>query len=235
MNDTKYYIKKAVEIAHSLSHELIDSNPSYASGRKAFIDGEDGAAWEIKTPVYEAINSYRKQNLVTLASNKSFDNNSSVTVTMTDEESDLIDAYCKRYGDHAEVVVTKNNYCFTRFYICKEMLHLFLYDNENLTESSSSLKDLITSLIEVNATLDEEGSPQLSVEQAAYYGAVELLIPSEYVLPLINTRDQMIENNIHQGKENYEIAKILGVPEFIVEFRLNEKHFHWFDLTEEES
>lgn len=231
MTTYNYYIKEGIKEARKLYRALEEKNTVFGNGQKAYRENGDPGPWDIKTPVFEFINSECQHNLISMASEIAFGAPNKIKNTALNHHSG-ISAYCKRREDSASIVVTKDNYCWQRYFISKEILHLFIHDEANKTDTESLLKELITDLLECDPTLDGD-NPQYNADKAAYFGAIELLLPTEYVPSLIEAKNMMIDQGTCVGDENLEIARMFSVPEKLVEFRLDERHQHIFDVDSE--
>lgn len=132
-----------------------------------------------------------------------------------------VDAYWKKYEadgvKSSTVILTdQDNYCLTRFFACKELMHHYLHDTGSSTRTSSELRSLIINL--VRGGDGNSDSAQTIVDNAAYYGALEYLMPKDTV-PLAKA----IFNNlvIPSGEESAyrAIAFSLRIPLALVEYR----------------
>lgn len=221
MRENTYYYKLAIKTAADLREHLEGCNKTYREGLELCQAG-GRAIWDIRTPVNGPINSNDQYNLITLAAEKS---EKKITIDYLSNETDTVNAYIKIYeddnGDYAKVVISKYNYCRTRYLVCKELLHLFLYDTGSATTSTGDLNKIISNLLQITKDIDGI-EDQYNVEQAAYFGAVELLVPTKIVPALRAARDELQKVSEFAEKANYEIAKKLGVPESLIEFRLVE-------------
>lgn len=223
MENYKYYVDLAIKTASGLREQLEGGNKIYREGLQQCSSGQV-SNWEVRTPVYDPINNQNTHNLITLVAEIC---EKKVTIDYPTHEAEVVNAYIKNYKDKngddcARVVVSKFNFCKTRFLICKELLHLFLYDKDSATVSIGDLNKLISNLLDI--TDDREGiEGQYSVEQAAYFGAAELLIPTKIVGLLRDARTELETMPEFFGTANFEIAKKLGVPESLVEYRLTER------------
>lgn len=123
-----------------------------------------------------------------------------------------VNAYILRYEkpNRARIVYSSTlNLCWSRLLICKEASHIFLADENNKTSTADDAIKLIGNLLnDVNPN-----SPELKVEEDAYYAAIELMLPQQHIAAV----QEMSEN----GLSNLDIAKSFKIPERIIEFRLN--------------
>lgn len=185
----------------------------------------------IKTPVYDPINLSQPENLITIATNII---QKPIYIKCPDIGDTYVDAYILHHSDKAEILISSNaNYCHARYLVCKELMHLFLYNPTkgryyNATATIANIKKLLSDVL--NHSQQEEHNPQLFTDDAAYFGAIELLIPSHQIDKIRLLKQQFIEQKLFPNQENLELAKLLGVPEFILEFRLNVVNDKLFNL-----
>lgn len=107
------------------------------------------------------------------------------------------------------------NICWSRFYIAKELTHILCGDERNYTKDILPLTDAIINGIELTDDMED-----CMLEFQAFYGAVELLLPSFLY------KDLYQEEN---GKTHREIAEIFRIPEKVIAFRLSETGKSIFD------
>ncbi|MCK5640125.1 MAG: ImmA/IrrE family metallo-endopeptidase [Gammaproteobacteria bacterium] len=118
------------------------------------------------------------------------------------------------------------NYCGARYIVCKELSHLLVFEEKDgkkaqehfCTNSIGDIVGLIDSLLK--KPLSTKVQDQTRADLLAYYAAIELLIPSEWVPDLRKARDIIIEK-VPAEKATLELATALRVPEKIMEHRLN--------------
>lgn len=133
-----------------------------------------------------------------------------IDVEQVSTSGKVVHAYVKNYPHHAHIfVVESQNYCWRRFLVAKELCHLLLSDDKNSTSNVEEVEDLIGQLI--NGKFDSDPNPALLVENAAYIGAVELLLPQDI--------EPIADELFASGKDSLEVAISLKVPRRIVEFR----------------
>lgn len=122
----------------------------------------------------------------------------------------VVQAYVKNYPETAQIfVVESRTRCWRRFLVAKELCHLLLSEAANSTSSYEEVEDLIDRLI--NGKFDSDPNPALLVENAAYIGAIELLLPQSF--------EEIAEREFRRGAEAIDVATKFLVPERIVEFR----------------
>lgn len=157
-----------------------------------------------------------------------------VSIKRVAQSNDHLDAYYMNFslgednglsetGTTREIVVAKHNYCWTRFYLCKELIHCFVYDTgeergSSLTNTSDGLSQLIQELL----IPTQNNSCQTLVDFAAYFGAWEYMMPDD-TLPLLEKiyRELSKQANIGPELAYREIAKFIRVPELLVESKLD--------------
>lgn len=125
----------------------------------------------------------------------------------------MVRAYVKSYADKASIfVVGCNTFCWRRFLIAKEICHLLCQSPENSTSSAEHVEQVLNGLI--NGNFGTSPDPAVLMEDAAYAGAIELLLPREF--------EQHAQERIRQGSGLLDIATAFFVPERVVEFRYGE-------------
>lgn len=119
------------------------------------------------------------------------------------------------------VCADKHNHCWARYLVCKELAHLLMYNpsgtNTHFTASFEDASKLIDEL--TNCRIDDF-SDQALIDFTAWYAAIELLIPSEWLPKISEVRKQISEDPELRNQENKQIATALRVPEKILEVRL---------------
>ena len=170
--------------------------------------------------MYNPINLHNSINLVeVIKSSLSID----VDIRRVDEESKDVDAWCEIYErsngeEKFKITVSKHNECWTRYLVCKELSQRFLYSPDNSTKTVSDVKVLLGHL--ANAMPYEMGSNvQVDADFAAYYAAIEFLVPSDIVPRLHGMRERLVVSG--EVNPNFRIAEYLKAPEVIVEYRLD--------------
>lgn len=124
-----------------------------------------------------------------------------------------IDGMCAEFEDKAVVFVNKkHNFCWSRFYVAKEMAHLLM--NHATTELRTTDTVIISHTI--NALLNDlkvEGDSEfIQSELDAYMGAVEMLLPKPAVEEFLRTQ------------ASYEqIAESMKVPKRISSTRIDDR------------
>ena len=116
-------------------------------------------------------------------------------------------------GNKHSVISYSNelNSCWSRLIICKELSHIFLESEDNMTAPSvDKISDLLTGL--VNKSIHNE---QLAVENSAYFAAIEMLLPKSEV-------EKVYKDYIEPGATELSIAESYKIPVKAIEFRFSE-------------
>lgn len=134
-------------------------------------------------------------------------------------------------------IALSNNNCNTRMLICKELMHLFTFSVESATDTPEKASQLAHDILYYDLNLETEQLAigrlkQCSSDAAAWYGALELLMPSDTVPKIRALKKELISSGTCPGKENYEIACLLKMPEHAVSFRLSESSDHIFEVEQ---
>ncbi len=120
-------------------------------------------------------------------------------------------------GDTAQIWYSDRlNTCWSRFNIAKELTHILCGNDDNYTKDVTMLISSLINDIALNTDHDD-----CMLEWQAYFGAIELLIPTYYYDYLYKLE-----------RENYtsrEIAEKLSIPESVINFRLQSKIKGIFD------
>jgi Zn-dependent peptidase ImmA (M78 family) len=104
-------------------------------------------------------------------------------------------------------IADQNNFCWKRFYVCKELCHAVMSDVQSLrTSGAETCHRLITDLLSP-ALPKEESYPAYETEYAAYLGAIEMLLPPEFFQDI----------KLSVSLPVYQIALKYMVPRFIIE------------------
>lgn len=133
----------------------------------------------------------------------------SIKIERSDEDSHEIMAMLHRYQSSANVIYGKNlNVCWSRFVICKELVHLAL-DSEpsHYTKDVLGLIHGLINNVDLLSLDDELGS-----EKVAFITAVEVLLPWKL-------RGELYKMDA-DGLPDKDIACKWRVPEKIVSFLL---------------
>jgi Zn-dependent peptidase ImmA (M78 family) len=168
------------------------------------------------TPVISPINQIFPENLVTVLAKECLVD---INIMNLDGHSEDIGAYRFVTEDDKYLIrVVKDNTCWTRYLICKELSHLFLYSDDSVSVTPRDLEDLFSGLL--NEDIDNADLDSVEAEKLAYYVAFEMLIPSDIVPDLLAIRQKLFQTQSAEHP-NLRLAKKLLVPEKVVEFRLD--------------
>ena len=137
---------------------------------------------------------------------------------------EYLPAYYKKYRRDGrlvnEIVVTTQNYCSARFFAAKELMHCFM-DNDGYPASNSipMVNELIESLAAGGLSSVQESPRQTIVDQVAWVGAADYLIPKPWIPLLINVYDEM-SAKFPDVNAYLHLAQILRVPELVLRLKL---------------
>jgi len=205
----QFYLKLAIENARGVQKKICAAN-SISLNPTSFGDLRP-------IPVYE---SEFEHNL--LATANSF--KPTVIRWATASQYEYLPAYYKRKKDNGriniEIVVATENYCEARFFAAKELMHCF-FDEEHHAPTSSL--DMVNELIETlainNAGWDVK--PQTLVDQVAWWGALEYLIPNEWIPMLLRLHDEICQKEPESAsKAHFHLAQLIRVPEAMLRTKL---------------
>lgn len=149
------------------------------------------------------------------------------TQTITDAEiiwpeteSTFLPAYIIKYSvdqnSSAKIVVTANeNYCEARLLSAKELMHCHIIDNGlSTTKTLPEVNELLDSLA-LGVSLDN----QTMVDQIAWWGASEFLIPEGWV-PMLKKIYGDIRTKYPDHDALLHMAQLLRVPTGLIKFKL---------------
>jgi hypothetical protein len=114
------------------------------------------------------------------------------------------------------IVPSFHNRCWSRFLLCKELIHVLLDDDENRTTGSEDSKNLINALL---SGLPESFSKDAETDMVAKFAAMEMLLPKEF--------EKDINDMFEAGQSAKDIANSYLVPEDMVKIRF-QKHIKDF-------
>lgn len=101
--------------------------------------------------------------------------------------------------------------CEIRYYTCKELMHLHLITDENMTSNKEQFSQMLKELTNTGNISQQNASHQSLIDIAAYYGAIEMLMPHG-----------KLETLRHYGVEDPDaIAELFRIPTYIVEQALS--------------
>lgn len=129
-----------------------------------------------------------------------------------------VPSFLLHYEDKALIFVANEkrlNFCHSRFFVAKEIVHALLLQvlPDTVTVLPDAVIDLLSGLINSTTPFDDESPDPQLVEEAAFYGAIEMLMPRE----LVENDALRLEKS---GWSHKEIAKRYRIPLRIVELRL---------------
>lgn len=142
------------------------------------------------------------------------------TIVWPETESTFLPAYVIKYcvgsTNSAKIVVTANeNYCEARLLAAKELMHCHIIDNGlSTTKTLPDVNDLLDSLA-LGVSLDN----QTMVDQIAWWGASEFLIPEGWV-PILREIFSEIKTKLPQHDAILHMAQLLRVPAGLIKFKL---------------
>lgn len=145
-------------------------------------------------------------------------------IMVVDKEPMYVDAYWKRYLEKNTVILTDHNYCWSRFYACKELMHCYLYDTGQEALTLSSLHKLILELTADSTLTPEHPSRPRIVDEVAYYGALAYLLPND-VMPLLSACIEKLSEEMSKDDAILMTAISMRVPKIALEFRLDSNEF----------
>jgi hypothetical protein len=118
-----------------------------------------------------------------------------------------------------KIVVNATNYCEARFFAAKELMHCFIDDDGLAASNSISLVNELIESLTVNWNGIEIMSKQRIVDEVAYLGALEYLIPSQWVPLLIKVKDNIAASDA-SANAFLHVAQLIRVPENVLRVRL---------------
>lgn len=135
-------------------------------------------------------------------------------------ESTFLPAYIIKYlngtDNSAKIVVTANeNYCEARLLATKELMHCHITDNGlSTTKTLPEANELLDSLA-LGVSLDN----QTMVDQIAWWGASEFLVPESWV-PILKQIFTDIKTKLPDHDATLHVAQLLRVPEGLIKYKL---------------
>lgn len=111
------------------------------------------------------------------------------------------------------------NACWSRFFLCKELSQVLIYDKNNATSSLDNIQNLFSHLLN---NINDGKNAQISADNVTYFAAIEFLLPTDIIAQLLRAKQN--------GSSNLDIAKKMLVPEKIVDFRLSDKGCGLFNI-----
>lgn len=142
------------------------------------------------------------------------------TISWPGIESMYLQAYWKRRvrvdrkAQNEIVILVNNNYCWARFYAAKELMHCFMED-ENYPRSGTI--ELVNDLMDDLATTGfmRCETPQTIVDEAAWVGAMEYVMPRSWT-PTLKALRTDLQAAFPQFDPDLLIAQIIRVPASVV-------------------
>lgn len=124
-----------------------------------------------------------KEGLLSIVSKKI---GKTIRVTLFNEsDAPEVNGFCCEKEKSADIYVNGGlNFCFRRFIVAKELNHLLMNKKDNsfrITPSTKNVINLISFLTMDQKGLNIDTSKAELSENAAYFGALELLVPKQYV------------------------------------------------------
>lgn len=110
---------------------------------------------------------------------------------------------------HVIFVNANSNYCWKRFYVCKELIHILASSKSNATKTDTEAISLLTQLISSVPTFSDDAA---RIESAAFFGAMELLLSKEMVLSILNNNNGQV--NIEDVSQQYRLPKLVVEARF---------------------
>lgn len=110
------------------------------------------------------------------------------------------------------MVADGHNHCWGRFVVAKELCHFIqgTLDASTMSSNPDDVINLLSDLLSPDAA-HIRASRLYEIEVAAYFGAIEMLLPKEL--------QPAIDAMINRGDDLESIAKIFRVPQLVVEAR----------------
>lgn len=133
--------------------------------------------------------------------------------------SSSVDAFLLSHDEINRIFVSNTrNYCWQRFLVAKELMHIVMQVPGNITQiTSQSVERLISCILNAAPVRSQE----LLAEYVAYIAAIELLFPKDFV----ETAAAMVA----EGRQLHDVALRFKVPRVAIEFRLREDIKSLFD------
>lgn len=106
------------------------------------------------------------------------------------------------------IVPAFHNQCWSRFLLCKELIHVALDSNNNKTSGAEKSRELIDSLL---SGMPDFLSEAVAIDHVAKIAAMELILPKEF--------QNDIRDMFEQGCSHKDVAESFLVPEDIIKMR----------------
>lgn len=126
------------------------------------------------------------------------------------ENGNFVPALLCHLQDRKIVFVSdNNNFCWRRFYACKELCHAVMTEHESLRTRTGTECFRLISDLKSPSLPSEKVYPAYLVEDAAYFGAIEMLLPPEFWDDIYSLAGK--------GISTYDIALKYSVPKIVIE------------------
>lgn len=206
----EYYIKLAISTARNISRVVRQSNGQQIEPKK----GDDLQPISVFEPMTASFLTKTQEVCET-------------QLVCVHSNSEFVNGYWRRYvvGERSfsKITIPLHNYCWARYIVCKELMHNYLHDTGSTTDQSAELRDLILKLM--RGWVDEKDEAPLIAEIAAYYGAIEYLMPLD-VMPLVRAIFRKVFDETQDESKAYStIAHLLRIPLSLVEYRLSNTRY----------
>lgn len=120
-----------------------------------------------------------------------------------------------------EIVVITENYCEARFFAAKELMHCFMDDDGYPATNSIPLVTELMESLALGLGSIHEPLPQTIIDEVAWLGASEYLVPSTWIPLLVRVYEE-ITAKAPSANAYLHIAQLIRVPEIVVRARLRE-------------
>lgn len=126
-------------------------------------------------------------------------------------DSGFLMSYVRMGADNKHVIFVNanSNYCWKRFYVCKELIHILASSKSNTTKTHTEVISLLTQLVSSVPTFSDDAA---RIENAAYFGAMELLLSKEMVISILNANNGQV--NIEDVSQQYRLPKLVVQARF---------------------
>jgi hypothetical protein len=140
---------------------------------------------------------------------------------------EYVPAYYKRYRDqnrrpYNKIIVNPGNYCYSRFFAAKELMHCSL-DEENypVTNTFELVNNLVVELAAAPGNI-MSCAPQTLVDQSAWMAAALYTMPEGWLPLLSQLHKDMCAANMNDDHSYRYIAELIRVPEVFLRHRLKD-------------
>lgn len=123
----------------------------------------------------------------------------------------------------AHIILSEQpSYCWERYIACKELMHCYLHSPDTATHSLPMVKSLLITHINSSGQ-NNINEMQSMVDHAAYYGAIEMMMPRFY-MPILIHIFQELSQKYGESVAYERIARKLRIPLKLVEYRIAYNH-----------